>query len=340
METNQKIVKLFVWILLALCLALLMTACESQDASSDITLTPQVIGAQQTLTDDPPVSTEEEESTAAEKVIVTETPVIITPEPLITTDKPAIVTEESAQVTDTSQPEDFEIVKGECGWRLTFKDEFEGDSLDTSQWHTGYKAGDRESQYYVGDVFEFEDGILKIRAEERQVKDRKYASGILTTQGIFEQHFGRFEVRAKAPAGKGLWPAFWMLPSSRNYPWEIDVFEILGHEPNMAYMSSHWPDESGNHDHKTEGFKGPDFSRDFHVFEVIWTPDKLVWLVDDVERHYREKHIPDEPMFLLLNLAVGGKWPGYPDDSTPFPSYLEVDYVRVYQWDCLQGSAE
>jgi hypothetical protein len=222
----------------------------------------------------------------------------------------------------------------DCGWVVTFQDNFEGYSLDLSRWDTGYKAGDHEAQYYVDDVFTVEDGILRIRAEERQVRDRTYASGIITTEGIFAQQYGHFEARVRIPAGQGLWPAFWLLPATPNYPVEIDVFEILGHTPDRAYMTNHWRDPDVRHNSHTYGYRGPDFSENFHTFGMTWTEDEIVWFIDGVERAREDRGIPQEPLFLLLNLAVGGKWPGYPDDTTPFPSDFEIDYVRVYKWSC------
>lgn len=296
---------------------------------------------------------------AADGVRTTEEPVVTTPEPAVSTAEPELTrgsvtrrTDEDGSDRETdvdrysrrlydSQDSRTPAGVGECEWVVTFEDDFEGDELDTDRWDTGYKAGVHEAQYYVEDAFELKDGILRIKAEERQVRDREYASGILTTQGIFDQRYGRFQIRAKVPAGQGLWPAFWLLPSSENYPLEIDVFEILGHKPDTVYMTNHWRDEeSGSSTFHTRGFQGPDFSKEFHTIEIIWKPGEIVWFVNGVERAREIRGVPDEPMFLLLNLAVGGKWPGYPDDTTPFPSYLEVDYVRVYEWTCLEGAGE
>jgi hypothetical protein len=296
----------------------------------------------------------------------TQEPFVTTAEPLVTTAEPEIITaepESSGEMlpgetgenrrnqaapiegdenrSSGKQDRNTEASIAQCDWQITFQDDFEGDKINTDLWDTGYKAGEHEAQYYVEDAFELEDGILRIRAEKRQVRDREYASGILTTQDIFDQTYGLFQVRAKVPAGQGLWPAFWLLPSSENYPLEIDVFEILGHETDIVYMSNHWRDrDSGRSTFHTRGFKGPDFSPEFHVFEVIWKSGEIIWAVDGVERSRETRGVPDEPMFMLLNLAVGGKWPGYPDDSTPFPSYLEVDYVRVYEWSCSEDNSE
>lgn len=127
------------------------------------------------------------------------------------------------------------------------------------------------------------------------------------------QTFGWFEIRAKA------WPP------------EIDVLEILGHEINKVHMNNHWKTATNPHGSKGGFFVGPDFSKDFHTFAVEWTPKELIWYVDGVERFRSEEQIPQEPMYLLANLAVGGDWPGNPDETTPFPGFMDVDYIRVYE---------
>jgi beta-glucanase (GH16 family) len=227
-----------------------------------------------------------------------------------------------------------------CGWQVTFADDFDGEELDLRRWETGYKAGDHEAQYYVDDVFEIRDGILRIRAEERKVRDREYASGIITTRDSFTQAYGRFEVRARIPSGQGLWPAFWLLPKVENYPTEIDVFEVLGHQPYRVYMTNHWRGEDGRSTSESYTYRGTDFSKRFHTYAVTWTEKEIIWDVDGIQRARETRGVPQEPMFLLLNLAVGGKWPGYPDETTPFPSYLEIDYVRVYTWPCDESVPE
>lgn len=221
-----------------------------------------------------------------------------------------------------------------CGWSPTFFDDFNGDRLDLTKWRNDYPAGERERQYYTSDSFEVEDSLLKIRADRRQVEDRKYSSGIITTQGLFDQEYGRFEIRAKMPAGQGLWPAFWLLPTSKNYPLELDVLEFLGHEQDTIHMSHHWRGADGSTQDRTISYSGPDFSKDFHNFSLEWSPDSLIWRIDGIERARATEGIPDEPMFLLVNLAVGGAWPGDPDATTPFPSYYQIDYVRVSNWFC------
>ena len=224
------------------------------------------------------------------------------------------------------------------GWKLTFDDEFGGDSLDLQKWNPNDPWGferNNELQAYVKDAFEVKGGILRIKAEKRGAvyagKQRAYTSGMMTTHGKFSQEYGRFEIRCRAPNGKGMWPAFWLLPEPLSWPPEIDVLEILGHEPDKLYMTHHFNNDLKVHGSHGGSWKGPDFSAGFHEFAVEWSAQKIVWFVDGVERFRSEQNIPQTKMYLLVNLAVGGDWPGAPDENTPFPNALEVDYVRVYE---------
>ena len=238
----------------------------------------------------------------------------------------------------------------DVGWNLIFEDEFNGTSLDTNKWHTGFWWSDadiyctiepnNELQLYTPWNVIIEDGMLKLRAQKENLvwpfngELFHYASGMVMTGGRknkidpgFTFTYGYAEARIKVPSGQGLWPAFWMLPADYNSKPEIDIMEILGHTPNIYRMHYHHSGGSvgGNWD-------GPDFSQDWHVIAVNWDSDEIVWYVDGVE-HFRFEDasaISSEPMYLLLNLAVGGDWPGAPDASTPFPSYFEIDYIRVW----------
>lgn len=228
--------------------------------------------------------------------------------------------------------------KSRPGWELTFHDDFDGEKLDYSKWMPkdpwGVVRNDELQGYWIK-AFHPVDGILKIQAEhEPSFYDgakREYRSGMMTTSGNFAQTFGRFEIRCKVPAGKGLWPAFWLLPDPPAWPPEIDVLELLGHEPNKAYMSLHWPrpsqpDES---DSVTEEFSGPDFSQGFHTFAIEWEKDEIRWYIDDKLRASQTEHIPQQPMFMLVNLAIGG-WAGEPENSM-FPVDFEVDFIKVWR---------
>jgi beta-glucanase (GH16 family) len=224
------------------------------------------------------------------------------------------------------------------GYKLTFQDEFEGSSLDLAKWTPADPWGkerNRELQAYVKDAFVVQDGLLRVQAEKRGAfyagKQRSFTSGMMTTYGKFSQQYGRFEIRCRVPKGKGMWPAFWLLPDPLTWPPEIDVLEILGHQPDKVYMTHHFRNEEKKHGSHGGSWTGPDFSSDFHQFAVEWSPKEIVWFVDGTERFRSEKTIPQAKMYLLVNLAVGGDWPGAPDEKTAFPSALEVDYVRVYE---------
>lgn len=224
------------------------------------------------------------------------------------------------------------------GWKLTFHDEFDGTALDLQKWNPNDPWGrerNRELQAYVTNAFEVKDGLLRIKAEKGKAfyagKERSFTSGMMTTHQKFSQQYGRSEIRCRVPKGKGLWPAFWLLPEPLAWPPEIDVLEILGHEPNKVYLTHHFRDDNKKHQSHGGSWTGPDFSAGFHVFAVEWSPQRIVWLVDEVERFRSERNIPNSKMYLLMNLAVGGDWPGAPDDKTQLPAAFEVDYVRVYE---------
>lgn len=240
-------------------------------------------------------------------------------------------------------------------WDLLFNDDFEGTSLDSNKWTTCYwwddggctNKGNNELQWYQADELYLSDGSLKQRAQKRTLnaadgKIYEYTSGMITTgrskwernaPAKFLFQYGYAEIRAKIPAGKGLWTAFWMLPDDHESLPEIDVMEVLGHEPATVQMHLHYLDSEGDNKSIGNQWTGTDLSADWHTFAVDWQPDAIIWYVDGIER-WRvtdSAYIPQEPMYLLANFAVGGDWPGEPEASTPFPSYYEIDYIRVWK---------
>jgi beta-glucanase (GH16 family) len=228
------------------------------------------------------------------------------------------------------------------GWELTFSEEFSAKTIDPKRWNLKDPWGaekNAELQAYVPGALTLKNGRLRIEADRRKAfydqKVRDYVSGMATTARKFSQRYGLFEVRCRIPKGRGLWPAFWMLPDPPSWPPEIDVFEILGHEANRVYLTHHWPDpakpKSASLSNMGEWVAAEDYSDSFHTFGVEWDRGQIRWLVDDVERHRATEKVPDVPMFLLLNLAVGGQWPGAPDDTTVFPAVFEIDWVRVWK---------
>ncbi len=221
------------------------------------------------------------------------------------------------------------------GWTLTFSDEFSGNALDTQKWTDMYPDsrthGNGEQQYYAPDGYRVSGGQLHLLAERRAMGGKPYTSGMVSSHDKFSQRYGLFEIRAKFPKGKGMWPAFWLLPATKQWPPEMDVLEILGHEMNKIYFTNHWRNETGGHEGFGGNWVGPDFSAAFHTISMEWTPTETIWYVDGVERFHTDKGVPHEPMYLIANLAVGGEWPGNPDATTPFPSSMDIDYIRAYQ---------
>jgi len=250
---------------------------------------------------------------------------------------------------------------GQTGpWNLVFTDEFDGASLDTTKWVTCYptsKSDDgcghtnNELEWYLPKNVSVSNGLLNLTAQKENYaapdgKTYDYTSGMVTTgknktdstPAKFAYKYGYAEIRAKVPHGKGIWPAFWMLEADQNNPlkWppEIDIMEILGDDTTKTWMSFHRNDSAGNLVMSPASWVGPDYSADWHTFAVDWEPDAIRWYVDGIEArtsYLDPSNIPNVPMFLLLNLAVGGDWPGNPDATTVFPSNYQVDYVKVWQ---------
>jgi beta-glucanase (GH16 family) len=245
-----------------------------------------------------------------------------------------------------------------AAWRLVWADEFNEDGrLDLQNWTfdlggTGW--GNRELQYYTGRSPEnvvVQDGSLVIRALNERYSGpdgvkRNYTSTRLHTRRHFSATYGRFEARVKLPIGKGLWPAFWMLGDDiGEVGWpscgEIDVFENKGSEPATIHGALHGPGYSHGSG-LTASYSLPSYQRftdDFHTFAVEWEPSQVRFYVDHSlykvatpsDMPSGKRWVFDHPFFLVLNLAVGGNWPGSPDESTIFPQTMNVDYVRVYQ---------
>ena len=234
------------------------------------------------------------------------------------------------------------------GWEIIWQDEFDGEQLDPDKWTMeigGHGWGNNEKQFYVDrpENVRLEDGHLVIEAINEFFIRRHYTSGRIKTQDKFSFTYGRVEARMQLPYGQGIWPAFWMLGSNiGTTPWpscgEIDIMEHIGREPTRVYGTVHGPGYSGagGVGHFTT-FPPGSLSDEFHTFAVEWEENEIRWFVDD-EQFFKltPAQVPgewvyDHPFFILINMAVGGYWPGEPDDTTVFPQYLKVDYVRVYQ---------
>lgn len=201
--------------------------------------------------------------------------------------------------------------------------------FDTTRWTAA--AYPNYSAYYRPENVTVENGILKLWARREAFGGKEFSSAEISTRDKFSFTYGRAEARIRIPAGQGLWPVFWAI--AMDWPPEIDAVEILGHVPTLAYFCQHWGTPE-NPQSQCSSWNGPDFSQDWHVFSIDWTPAAIVWRVDGIERHRYTENIPSVPLHLLLSMQVGG-WAGEPDESTPFPSYLEIDYVRVWEMSVI-----
>ncbi len=242
------------------------------------------------------------------------------------------------------------------GWKLVWSDEFEGKEIDFSKWdveENGHGGGNGEMQFYADrpENIRLEKGRLVIEARQGKFNfagvEKDFTSGRMRTKRRASWLYGRFEVRAKLPAGRGIWPAIWMLPEKEAYGgWaasgEIDIMEMVGHEPHKVHGTLHhgagWP--KNVHTGAPFTLEKGSFADDFHVFAIEWDKGEIRWYVDGKLYQTQNKwsstggEFPapfDQPFHLILNVAVGGAWPGPPDAATVFPQKMEVDYVRVYQ---------
>ncbi len=234
-------------------------------------------------------------------------------------------------------------------WELVWSDEFDATTLDESSWTRevgGHGWGNNELQYYTSrEVNSFlENGHLVIQALVENYGGREYTSARIKTQNKRFFKYGKFEASIKLPYGQGLWPAFWML--GQNFPtvgWpacgEIDIMEMIGgpNRDNTSYGTAHWED-NGQHLHSGDSYSLSSgiFADDFHKFTIIWDHQFIRWYVDD-NLFYSFNITPFDrtefhrDFFFILNVAVGGDWPGPPNPSTVFPQSMEIDYVRVYE---------
>jgi len=247
-----------------------------------------------------------------------------------------------------------------ASWQLIWSDEFDGSgtdpkwTFDIGNGNNGW--GNWERQYYTSrtnNVF-VADGLLHIVAWKETYGGFPYTSARLKTQGRFSKTFGRFEFRARLPRGLGFWPALWMLGTNiTSVGWptcgELDVMEAKGSWTNTVQGTIHYADAAGNHTYQTKIYTLPfpgDSITNFHIYAVEWTSNSIKWIVDGVTVHTWSNWASaagpfpapfDHDFFIIMNLAIGGSYLGYPSDSeidagTPFPGVMQVDYVRVYEY--------
>ena len=245
-------------------------------------------------------------------------------------------------------------------WELLWSDEFNAESLtpiDSESWTCevgGWGWGNDELEYYtdsIENVSHNGDGQLMITAMKGQPESDEtcwygqcaFTSARCTTANKVAFTHGRVEARIKIPRGQGIWPAFWMLGSNfSDIGWpssgEIDIMENVGYEPTTVHGTVHGPGYSGASGIGNSFASDSEFADDFHVYAIDWDPKVIRWYVDgklygivSVNDIRNREWVFDHDFFLIMNVAVGGSWPGFPDETTEFPQEMRVDYVRVYQ---------
>ncbi|MEI2298801.1 glycoside hydrolase family 16 protein [Ensifer sp. MJa1] len=238
-------------------------------------------------------------------------------------------------------------------WERVFSEEFNGSKLDRRKWTRCYwwdkngctNLANKELQWYRPENVSVGGGHLRLTARPQKVighegRTFNYTSGMVTTGRHYEERAGRdrfatkygyFEIRAKVPRGKGLWPAIWLLPSTQEPRPEIDILEVLGHATNTYEMHLHYI--KGGWQSAGKSAKTADLAAGWHVYGLEWRKDAVIWYLDGKElwRYTKAEGISQEPMYLLINLAVGGNWPGSPNAKTKFPAEFLIDYVRVWR---------
>ena len=262
--------------------------------------------------------------------------------------------DKSDSITDTNPNDTIPSIPG---WQLVWNDEFSGTNIDPSKWThevNGNGGGNNELQYYTDRDLNslIIDGNLVIVAQKEEYsvgnKTWNYTSARLNSRKKADWKYGRFDIRAKLPYGQGLWPAIWMMPTNSVYGgWaasgEIDIMELLGQEPTRIYGTLHYGGSYPNNTHTGSSLKltsGDKFTEKYHLFTLEWEENEFRWYVDGhlylTQNDWYTDAAPypapfDQEFYLILNVAVGGNWPGNPDASTYFPQVMVIDYIRVYK---------
>jgi len=258
--------------------------------------------------------------------------------------------------TSIAPPAEMPIADYE-GYRLVWHDEFDGNSINKENWTYdigGWGWGNGEAEYYTGrpENSRVENGLLVIEARFERFENSYYTSARLKSQGLQEFQYGRIEARTKVPSGAGLWPAFWMLGSNfessfdengankSNWPFvgEIDIMEYIGREPNLIFGTAHGPGYSGALGLGRWNRQDYPIANEFHTYAIEWNYEGITWFYDGEPYFTLEREavgdrewVFDHEFFIILNLAVGGTFPGTIALDTKFPTNYYVDYVRVYQ---------
>jgi beta-glucanase (GH16 family) len=234
---------------------------------------------------------------------------------------------------------------------MLLDEEFTAPKLDTNLWFTCYtwvnpgqrctNGGNLELEWYEARNVTIANGIANLTADSHpQTKSHPYTSGMIQTGGTlstkpaFAFRYGYAEIRAKLPRGAGMWPAFWLVQANRQWPPEIDIMEWQGVDPTTDVVTTHWKDVAGNHQQSSTGVNtGINLWQAYHTYAADWEPNAITWYFDGkpIKRFTQKRWIPDKPMVVIANLAIGGWEKGqltpHPND---FPATFAIDYIRIW----------
>lgn len=252
--------------------------------------------------------------------------------------------------------------QGSDDWNLVWSDEFDGNEINMDNWSYDVPTNGRwngEIQSYTENNAFIKDGSLILEAREEDITEEdgqtyNYSSAKLITQGKQKWTYGKVEIKAKMPTGQGIWPAIWMMPEDEPFygTWpvsgEIDIMELLGHEPDIIHGTVHFGEPHQQIQGTYTLADGQTFADDYYIYSIEWEPGEIRWYINGQLYHtandwftkdgdnadaYTYPAPFDQDFFLIMNISVGGGWPGNPDETTVFPQQMAVDYVRVYEKD-------
>lgn len=251
-----------------------------------------------------------------------------------------IISASASPATPTSTAQSLAIP----GYTLMWHDEFTGNQIDASKWYAvNSQGGDPQQSCCLGysynslispDQLQVHDGMLTITTERNTSGGAAYRTGAITTETLndaptFSFTYGRIDIRAKLPSGRGVWPAMWLLtgPATAPASYEVDMMEMLGQDPHTLYEVVHHGDGR-----EYCSSTGPDYSQGFHIFSLDWEPGKLIWSIDGQAVCTATKYVPSQPMYLIINTALSdGSWGEAVNSSTSLPQMFDINYVRVYK---------
>jgi beta-glucanase (GH16 family) len=248
----------------------------------------------------------------------------------------------SGNNTGTTSPPPTKPPTRQAKWALSWSDEFDGTSINQSDWivQDGAVNVNAELEYYTPSDVYLDAGSLVLETEQRAIGPRRYTSGEVRTGSLHTVNWGSaVEWRTQPPSGKGIWPANWLVAPQCDglngcgiyWPPEIDVLEIRGSTPSINVMT-HWWSTWPNEQHETSQYYATtSLADDYHTYRLEWFPDSVVWYIDGVRRAKHVANITPGPMQIVMNTAVGGFFDGNPDQTTLFPQFHRIDYVRVYR---------